>query len=78
MYAHLTESNEAKEFFAQAGITIDIDSAHNAVKLINVKTGESLTLWAESDHSVAAGIPGIYIDEVEEVLPNRQFTFTKT
>lgn len=68
MYVHLTESKEAREFFDQVGISIDTDSAHNAIKMFNLK-GDSLTLWAESDYSVAAGIPGIYIDEVEKVEP---------
>ncbi len=62
MYKHLTESKEAKEFFKELGIKIDKSSAHNAITLVR-KDGKMLTLWAESDSPVAAGIPGIYVDE---------------
>lgn len=69
MYVHLTESKEARQFFERAGIAIAHDSAHNAVRLVVASDGSELTLWAESDHSVALGIPGIYIDEVEVIKP---------
>ena len=59
---HITDSKKAQKFFADCGIRISDNSALNAVTLINEKTGELLTLWAESTQSVASGIPGIYID----------------
>ena len=62
MYEHLTKSKEAKEFFKDANIKISKKSAHNTITLI-AANGKKLTLWAESDSGIAAGIPGIYIDE---------------
>ena len=59
---HITASKQTKEFFKRAGIKIDKSSAHNAVKLVD-KEGNELLLWAESESSVAAGIPGIYVFE---------------
>lgn len=63
MFIHINESKEAEDFLAQVGLKITKKSSHNAVTLKNVKTGEKLQLWAESDSSIAAGIPGIFIDE---------------
>lgn len=60
---HIINSTEARAFFNLAGIEITNDSCHNAVTLKHA-SGFQLTMWAESDASVAAGIPGIYIDEV--------------
>lgn len=57
---HLLESKQAKEFLKNAGLKIDKSSAHNAVTLVD-KDGNKLTLWAESQYSVAGGIPGIFV-----------------
>jgi hypothetical protein len=59
---HLTDSKKAQKFLANCGIRISDNHALNAVTLINEKTGEMITLWAESDQNIAAGIPGIYVD----------------
>ena len=63
MYIHINDSKQAKQFFASRGIEITKDTAHNAVHLKDTVTGTELVLWAESDMGVAAGIPGIFIDE---------------
>lgn len=62
MHVHVTESKEAKEFLKSLGVKIDKSSAHNAITLV-AKDGSKLTLWSEIDSGIAAGIPGIYVDE---------------
>lgn len=63
MYIHINDSKAAKKFLADHGLKIGKDSAHNAVYLEGKVTGERLVMWAESDSNIAAGIPGIFIDE---------------
>lgn len=65
MFVHLNQSAEAQAFFANSKFAIKKDSSHNAVTIVR-DDGEELTLWAESDHSVAGGIPGIFVDEKKE------------
>lgn len=59
---HITESKEAKEFLAKAGLEIKQDSCHNYITLVDVD-GNELTMISESEFGVAAGIPGIYVEE---------------
>jgi hypothetical protein len=66
MYVHLNESKEAKAFFKNSKFAIKKDKTHNVVTIVR-DDGEELQLWAESDSSVAAGIPGIFVDEAEPV-----------
>jgi hypothetical protein len=35
--------------------------------LVNIKTHEKIVLVAESDYGIAAGIPGIYVEELNYV-----------
>ncbi len=59
---HITESKAAKKFLKQCGIRVSEHSSFNAITLVNIESGEALTLWAESESAVAGGIPGIFID----------------
>lgn len=63
MYIHINDSKVAKKFLADHGLKITKDTAHNAVHLEDKVTGKQLVMWAESDSNIAAGIPGIFIDE---------------
>ena len=63
MYIHINDSKEAKKFLADHGLKITKKSAHNAVQIKSMLTGERLVMWAENDSNIAAGIPGIFIDE---------------
>ncbi len=58
---HINESKEAKEFLTNAGIKIKRKACHNCITPIDVD-GNELTLIAESDVGIAAGIPGIYVE----------------
>lgn len=60
---HVTESSKINSFFSRNNINISQDSSHNAITLVDDTTGETITLWAESNYSVASGIPGIYVEE---------------
>lgn len=62
MLIHITDSKEAKQFFEDRGIYMMENSSHNAITLKDKTTGKELQLWAESDYSIAAGIPGIFIE----------------
>jgi len=62
MLIHIADSKEAKKFFKDCGIYMMKKSSHNAITLKDKNTGNELQLWAESDASVAAGIPSIYIE----------------
>jgi hypothetical protein len=62
MYVHLNASQQAKAFFKNSKFAIKKDDTHNVVTIVR-DDGEELQLWAESDSSVAAGIPGIFVDE---------------
>lgn len=63
MYVHVTESKEAKAFLKECGCYIMKKSSYNAVTIKHRASGKELQLWAESDSSVAAGIPGMFVDE---------------
>lgn len=60
---HILESDEAFWFFKSVGLNISTDSCHNSITLEDPVNGNKLTLEAESDHSIAAGIPGIYVGD---------------
>ena len=57
---HINDSEKFAGFLASAGIRVT-DSYHNTIELVNIKTHEKIVLVAESDYSVALGIPGIYV-----------------
>jgi hypothetical protein len=63
---HIDESQKFANFLAGAGIRV-LNVCHNAIELENRANGERITLVAESDHGIAAGIPGIYVEELEYV-----------
>ena len=66
MLNHINDSEKFMKFLADSGITVINDDeeglAHNTIKLMN-RNGDVIELWAESEYSVANGIPGIYIEE---------------
>jgi len=64
---HINGSKEAMDFFKDAGIEITKDSCHNVIVLKNA-AGNVLTLTAESEYGLAAGIPGIYVENDETKL----------
>lgn len=59
---HILKSDQVVEFLKNSGIKIcKSKSCHNAITLKNINTNDTIELWADSDNSIAGGVPGIYV-----------------